>query len=98
MRTAQGLGVIRAVWREPDVGFLALRMASWIVVLSALAPLCSIPRAFRLITPLGRGIFACERRLAPARLAAVLDEMLRLDVAAFTPICWKRAAILYRYL
>ena len=98
MRASRGLAVIRAVWREPAVGFLALRMASWVCVLSAVAPLCSMPRAFRLITPIGRGFFACETRLAPARLAAVLDAILRSDVAAFTPICWKRAAILYRYL
>jgi hypothetical protein len=98
MRAPDRIRAIRAVWREPDLGLLALRMAFWVCVLSALAPLCSIPRAFRLITPRSRGLFACERRLAPARLAAVLDEILRLDVAAFTPICWKRAAILYRYL
>jgi len=98
MTRASCVRVIRAVWREPDVGFLALRMASWIVVLSALARVCSIPRAFRLITPAGRSVFACEKRVAPARLAAVLDGILRINVASFTPTCWKRAAILYRYL
>jgi Transglutaminase-like superfamily len=98
LKTVSCVRVVRAVWREPEVGFLALRMASWVCVLTALARLCSMPRAFRLITPVGRGLFACETRLTPARLAAVLDAILRIDVAAFTPICWKRAAILYRYL
>jgi Transglutaminase-like superfamily len=90
--------LMRSVCREPDVVFLAVRMACWVVLISALARLCSIPRTFRLVTPVSRGVFRCEARLAPSRLAAVLDQILRTNVAAFTPTCWKRAAILYRYL
>jgi len=90
--------LIRSSFREPAVAFLALRMACWVVLVTSLARLCSMPRLFRLVTPLGRGVFTCEVRLAPARLTAVLDEILRTDVAALTPTCWKRAAVLYRYL
>jgi hypothetical protein len=92
------ISLIRSVYREPDVMFLALRMACWVVLISALARLCSIPRTLRLVTPVSKGVFRCEARLTPSRLAAVLDRILRTNVAAFTPTCWKRAAILYRYL
>jgi hypothetical protein len=73
-------------------------MTCWVVLVSSAARLCSIPRLFKLVTPLGQGVFRCETRLAPSRLAAMLDEILRTNVAALTPTCWKRAAVLYRYL
>ena len=98
MTSAAAIRTVRSVCREPEVGFLALRMACWIVLVSALVRICSIPRVFRLVTPVSGGFFTCEIRMTPARLAAVLDRMLVTNVAAFTPTCWKRAAILYRYL
>jgi len=98
MTSVAAVRTVRSICREPAVGFLALRMACWVVLVSALARLCSIPRTLRLMTPVSHGVFTCETRLAPSRLAAVLDRMLASNVSAFTPTCWKRAAILYRYL
>ena len=99
MAAAQFVGrLYRSIRREPDVAFLALRMTCWVIVISSMARLCSIPRLFKLATPVTRGLFHSEERLAPTRLAAVVDAILRTNVAVLTPTCWKRAAILYRYL
>ena len=32
------------------------------------------------------------------QLAAAMDRILRLDWLCFEPVCWKRAAVLHRYL
>ena len=33
-----------------------------------------------------------------ARLARAIDLLLRADLFVFKPVCWKRAAVLHRYL
>lgn len=84
---------------EPRSALLALRMAWWVVALSTLIRYLPLPRVLRIIAP--------KRRRPPAssdpaeiqrRLARLIDSLLRADVLAFTPTCWKRAAVLHRYL
>jgi hypothetical protein len=73
-------------------------MAWWVVVLSIAARLLSLPRALVIVA--GR-----PGRSAPVtdpatqeRLARSIDLLLSADVWMFKPICWKRAAVLHRYL
>lgn len=88
--------------RKVKVLWLAGRIAFWICAVSVLAKFLSLPRALNFISP---------RRIAPrravsdlqmtpyiARVIGITDRILELNFFVFTPTCWKRAAILYRYL
>lgn len=78
------------------------RMAWWVSVLSVAARFCSLPHALRLVagsetvTTRPNG-FADDVAFAE-RLARLLDLLLSTDVFVFKPVCWKRAAVLHRYL
>jgi Transglutaminase-like superfamily len=84
--------------RRPGSAIVVLRMAFWVATLSMLVRFLPIPRALSLLTP--------RRRPAPARgsdeiqrrLASLLDLLLATDFWVFTPICWKRAPVLHRFL
>jgi hypothetical protein len=83
---------------EPRAALLALRMASWVVSLSALVKLLPLPRVLSILSTRTR---ARQTRDAPetqARLARLLDSLLGANFWVFTPTCWKRAAVLHRYL
>jgi hypothetical protein len=83
---------------QPGEALLLCRMAWWVVVLSIAARRYSLPRALEIVA--GR-----QDRSAPAidpatqeRLARSIDLLLSSDVWLFKPVCWKRAAVLHRYL
>ena len=80
---------------SPREAWLLLRMAWWVVVLSAAARLYSLPRALEIVAGNGKvtRVDATESELARA-----IDLLLATDVLMFKPICWKRAAVLHRYL
>jgi hypothetical protein len=86
----------RTLRREPQIVWLALRMGSWVIVLSLLARVCALSRVLELIAL--RHAVAGKRPLSPMQLAQLLDRMLRRNWWVFTPTCWKRAIILQRYL
>ena len=73
-------------------------MAWWVVVLSVTARFYSLPRALQIVA----GNRNEKQRLqAPSNqdeLARAIDLLLSADVWMFKPICWKRAAVLHRYL
>lgn len=74
-----------------------LRMAWWVAVLSAMARAYSLPRALEIVAGKqngGRSVGALNRE----ELARTIDLLLSADVLVFKPICWKRAAVLHRYL
>ena len=86
---------------KPGESFLILRMALWVSLLSLLVKLRPLPRALQLV--------AAKPRTAPGvpgevseetlnRLACAMDALLRTDLFVFKPSCWKRAAVLHRYL
>ena len=73
-------------------------MAWWVAVLSVTARFYSLPRALEIVAG-NRN----DRRLSQAaatqeELARAIDLLLSADVLMFKPICWKRAAVLHRYL
>lgn len=85
----------RKIVTRPDEAWLMLRMAWWVAVLSVMARCYSLPRALQIVA-------GNQRRSGEAlnreELARAIDLLLSADVLVFKPICWKRAAVLHRYL
>ena len=91
----------RKIILKPGESFLICRMALWVSLLSLAVKLRPLPRALELIaakptTPAGDQIESSEEIMN--RLARAMDLLLRTDLFVFKPICWKRAAVLHRYL
>lgn len=86
----------RKLVTRPNEAWLLMRMAWWVVVLSATARCYSLPRALRIVA----GNQSNGRRSSESRedLARAIDLLLSADFLMFTPVCWKRAAVLHRYL
>ena len=83
--------------RQPAEAWLLCRMAWWVAVLSIVARVYSLPRALEIVAGNGKR----NGRLQNAnqeQLARSIDLLLSADVFVFKPICWKRAAVLRRYL
>jgi len=81
---------------RPDEAWLLLRMAWWVAVLSVTARCYSLPRALEIVA----GNRKNGRRSPASReeLARAIDQLLSVNVLIFKPVCWKRAAVLHRYL
>lgn len=88
----------RKLVRDPVESILILRMASWVAILSLLVKLQPLPRALKLVSV---GVLP-DSNHAPAetekRLGHAIDLLLGTNLLVFKPICWKRAAVLHRYL
>lgn len=69
--------------------FLLIRMAGWVALVTAAARLVPLPRALGLTEPRRRGVASRD----PHEIARLLRRIL-----VFDPTCWKRAAVLRRYL
>jgi len=73
-------------------------MAWWVAVLSVTARCYSLPRALEIVA----GNPTNDRRPSEAinreELVRAIDLLLSADFLMFKPICWKRAAVLHRYL
>jgi hypothetical protein len=87
---------------DPREALLLCRMAWWVSLLSIAARCCSLPRALAIVAGSVAGRTTNQTRPADPdaqkRLARAIDQLLAVDVWLFKPICWKRAAILHRYL
>src|SRR5262245_34437788 len=82
---------------SPREAWLLCRMAWWVAVLSVTARCFSLPRALRIVA----GSQSRRRRLTtanPDELARAIDLVLSTNVLMFKQSCWKRAAVLHRYL
>lgn len=89
----------RKVVSQPGEAWLLCRMAWWVVVLSIAARMLSLPRALEIVAgPQDRRSAFKTDATAQERLARSIDLLLSADVWVFKPICWKRAAVLHRYL
>src|SRR5918911_2509639 len=88
----------RYLRREPRSVLLAARMAFWIIVLSTLVKFFPLPRVLRLVAPKRRRPLKGDPAELQKQLGRIIDALLRIDVLAFTPTCWKRAPVLHRYL
>ena len=84
--------------RDPSESALILRMAAWVSILSLLVKFQPLPRALQMVslsTPRDSSDPSMETE---RRLVRAIDLLLGADLLVFKPICWKRAAILHRYL
>lgn len=82
----------------PSEALLLLRMSAWVVALSVGVKLFSLPRALRLVSTRTRNRVSAPKDETQKRFAGLVDLLLKADLLAFKPICWKRAAVLHRYL
>src|SRR5688572_12725425 len=80
---------------NPREALLLCRMAWWVSVLSISARFYSLPRALRIVAGSRNGK---QHAQTQEELARAIDLLLSADVLIFKPICWKRAAVLHRYL
>ena len=83
---------------RPGEAFLLCRMAWWVAVLSLAARWYSLPRALQIVAGKKNGKQPRPQTLSQEELARTIDLLLSADVLMFKPICWKRAAVLHRYL
>jgi hypothetical protein len=88
---------VRLLVSRPGRAILILRMAFWVTVLSLAVRWYSLQRALQVVAaPRPRRAFADED--GDEDLATAIDALLDLKFFVFKPVCWKRAAILQRYL
>lgn len=91
----------RKIILKPGESFLIFRMALWVSFLSLLVKLRPLPQALQLVAAKPRTDPADSAEVAEEtmnRLARAIDLLLRTDILVFKPSCWKRAAVLHRYL
>jgi hypothetical protein len=81
---------------QPREALLLCRMAWWVAVVTVTARWYSLPRALAIVAGHTHG--KQPGRLNQQELARAVDLLLSADVLMFTPVCWKRAAVLHRYL
>ena len=100
VRKTCGLGVraTRKIVSRPGEALLLCRMAWWVTVLSMSARWFSLPRALSIVAGTATRTARSVDPEVQQRLARTIDLLLSADVLHFKPICWKRAAVLHRYL
>ena len=87
---------IRLTLRRPARVWLLVRMATWIVILSGLVKILTLPRALRFVATDVRT--NSNPDVDVNDLSSAVDALLGLNRRMFTPKCWKRAAVLHRFL
>lgn len=88
---------VRRLVLDPGEAFLITRMAGWILVLSTLVRFQPLPKALQIVSARNRPS-TDDKDVVSRRLVRAIDLLLSLNLLVFKPICWKRAAILHRYL
>ena len=91
-------GVGRKFFSRPGEALLLCRMAWWVAVLSVAARCYSLPRALSIVAGNNHKQPPRQEVTNQDELARVIDLLLSADVFMFKPVCWKRAAVLHRYL
>ena len=87
----------RLTLRRPARSWLLARMATWVVILSALVKVLSLPRALRFVAANVR-TNSNGQPVDVEEFASAIDALLEIDRLMFKPNCWKRSTILHRYL
>ncbi|MCM3905250.1 MAG: lasso peptide biosynthesis B2 protein [Pyrinomonadaceae bacterium] len=88
----------RKLVRDPGESTLILRMAAWVSILSLLVKIQPLPRALQIVSVRPPRDSQNPSVETERRLARAIDLLLGTNLLIFKPICWKRAAILHRYL
>src|SRR6266851_8916768 len=84
-------------YQKPRELLLVGRMAVWVVLFPIQVRLLPLPRALAVVAP-RQASTTRSGAVAEERLAHLLDLLLGTNFILFTPTCWKRAAVLHRYL
>jgi hypothetical protein len=92
-----GRGVRLALFNRQEA-LLAARLALAVAAFTALIKFLPLPRALSLLAPNSRRLAPRQPAVSDERLAQLLDSVLGLNLLCFTPVCWKRAAVLHRQL
>ena len=88
---------IRLTARRPARVWLLARMATWVVILSGLVKVLTLPRALSFVATDVRSNRDIDN-LDVQGLSTAIDALLGADLLMFTPKCWKRATVLHRFL
>ncbi len=88
----------RKAFFGPAEALLLLRMAGWVLLLSIAVKVFPLPRALGLVATKTRLPSQTPATQTQKRLAQAIDLLLKTDLFILKPICWKRAALLHRYL
>jgi hypothetical protein len=83
---------------SPAEAFLLVRMAGWVLLLSIAVEVFPLPRALRLLSTKPRLPTETPEGKTQKRLADAIDLLLKTELFILKPVCWKRAAVLHRYL
>ena len=89
--------VVRLTVRRPARVWLLVRMATWVVILSGLVKVLTLPRALSFVATDVRSNRDTDN-LDVQDLSTAIDAVLGSDLLMFTPNCWKRATVLHRFL
>ena len=92
------LSVGRKFVSRPGEALLLCRMAWWVGVLSLTAKCCPLPQALQIVSERKLRKPTLPKTYSGDRLAKAIDLLLSADFLIFKPVCWKRAAVLRRYL
>ncbi len=87
---------IRLTVHRPARMWLLARMATWVVILSGLVKVFTLPRALSFVATNVRS--NRDTNLDVQDLSSAIDALLAVDVLMFKPKCWKRATVLHRFL
>jgi transglutaminase superfamily protein len=98
MKAVLPVRVVRKFVSQPREALLLCRMAWWVVVLSIAARVYSLPRALQIVAGSETKTKRPQDAHVQDQLACSIDRLLAADFFLFKPICWKRAAVLHRYL
>ena len=88
----------RKIIVTPREAALRARMAAWVVLISVVARLTSLPRAQKIVSSRVRPSSAGGGSDVPAKLGRAIDSVLGIDLFVFRRSCWKRALVLQRFL
>jgi hypothetical protein len=83
---------------HPAEALLLFRMAWWVGFLTAATKCCPLPRALKLVSDSDLIENKKSDVELPNKLARTIDLLLSADIFFLRPICWKRAAVLRRFL
>lgn len=83
---------------HPRDALLSARMALWVLLISGVAELTSLPRAHQIAAFKVRSRSPKQPTHTAAQLGRAIDSVLGIDLLVFRRSCWKRAMVLHRYL
>jgi hypothetical protein len=73
-------------------------MAGWVTFVTVCLKAMPLHRVLEIVSPRRHRPVKKDSVELSEKLARQLDQLLDFNILCFTPTCWKRAAVLHRYL